>query len=130
MGARYSRNQGYTISKRSVGRAPVRTTQKKISFGPTTAKFFGLAVLAILMLVMVSNSTKGATNPYDENAIRQQISQVDQDIDSLKVQAQRDQAVANIQQSPVVSQMVPMDPQTDPQYVEKGNVAGVSTARP
>ena len=130
MGARYSRSAGYTISKRTVSRPPVRTTQKKLTFGPTTAKLFGMAVLAILALVMVANSNKSATDPYSQNALRQQISQVQQDNDSLKLQAQRYQAVASIQQTPVKAEMTPMDPQNEPQYVEKGTVAGVSTARP
>ncbi len=128
MGARYSRNTGYTISKRTVARAPMRTTQKRVTFGPTTAKFFGLAVLAILALVMLSN-TKSATSPYTDSALRNNISQVDQENTNLQLQAERYQAINAISQDPAKAQMVPMS-SSEPTYVDKGDVAGVSTARP
>jgi len=127
MGARYSRNAGYTISKRSVPRAPMRTTQKRVTFGPTTAKFFGLAVLAILALVMLSN-TRSATSPYDQDKIRNNISQVEQDNNNLQLQAQRYQAIDAISQDPAKASMVPLK-SSEPTYVDKGDVAGVSTTR-
>ena len=127
MGARYSRNTGYTISKRTVQRQPMRSAQKRITFGPTAAKFFGIAVLAILALVMLSNSSKSTTDPYNQDAIRQNISQVNQDISSLQLEAQRAQSINAITQDPAATQM---QPDGNPTYVSTGSVAGVSTTKP
>jgi uncharacterized membrane protein YoaK (UPF0700 family) len=127
MGARYSRNAGYTISKRSVSRPAVRATKQPLKFGPTTAKFFGLAILAILAFVMVSSSGKVAISPYSNSAVTAQISETQQNIDALKIQADRYQTLDAAKTASVAPSMVPADPNYS---LDKGTVAGVSTGKP
>ena len=127
MSARYSGQAGYTVRKRAAVRRPgVQKTQSKFKLGPTTAKFLGLAVLAILGAVMVSQSSGNATTSYKQSDIRDSISQADQDVDRLQLEAQRAQSLAAIQSSPVKDSMVQT---TQTEQVETGNVAGVSTER-
>jgi len=128
MGARYSRHSGYTISKRrSATRATVRTAPRTFGFGPNTARYFGLGVLAIIAIVVVTNSSTRATSAYQQNALNQQVGQVNGDIDALKLEAKRAQSLQNIQNTPAKADMQPVDNVT---YVEKGDVAGVSTSAP
>lgn len=128
MAARYSRHAGYTVSKRApIRRQTVRTVQRRVRFGPTTAKFFGLAVLAILAVIMLTQSSTNATTAYKQTEIRNQVGQADQDIEQLQLEAKRAQSLQAVQQTPVKDQMQPMG-QVD--YVEKGDVAGASTTEP
>ncbi len=83
-----------------------------------------MAVLAVLMLI---SSSKSSISLYGDNTTRQTISQVNQEIENLKVQEKRAQSLQQVEQSPVKEAMVPS---TDVQFVEKGDVAGASTAQP
>ena len=128
MSARYSGQAGYTVRKRTAPRRPgVQKTQSKFKLGPTTAKFLGLAVLAILGAVMVSQSSGNATTAYKQSDIRKDISQTNQDVDRLTLEAKRAQSLQAIENSPVKDGM---EQTTATQQVETGNVAGVSTAKP
>lgn len=128
MGARYSRQSGYTVTRRAPVRRPTqRTVGRRIKFGPTTAKFLGLAVVAILAIVMVTQSSSNATTAYKQNGIKQDISQANQDIEQLQLEARRAQSLQSIQNTPVKDQM---QENTKTDYVEKGEVAGASTAKP
>jgi TolA-binding protein len=128
MGARYSRHSGYTISKRrSATRATVRSAPVKFTFGPNTARYFGLGVLAVIAIVVVTQSSTRATSAYQQNDLRQQLGQTNTDIDSLKLEAKRAQSLQNIESASVAKDMQPVD---DVTYVEKGDVAGVSTTAP
>ena len=125
MSARYSRQAGFTIAKRSSGSRPaIRTVQRRVRFGPTTAKFMGLAVLAILAIVMLSQSGTSATSVYQQNQLRQKTSQVDQEMEALQLEAKRAQSLQSIQQTPVKDKMESVG---KVEFVEKGEVAGVST---
>ena len=75
---------------------------------------------------MVSQSSGNATTSYKQSDIRDSISQADQDVDRLQLEAQRAQSLAAIQSSPVKDSMVQT---TQTEQVETGNVAGVSTER-
>ena len=131
MSARYSRQSGYTIAQRTTRRPTVRTVQRKIKFGPTTAKYMGLAILGILALVMVTRSSNNATEAYNQNAIRTQTSTTSTEVDNLRLEAKREQAIQNIQNTPVKDQLQTAG-QVD--YVDKGDVsgqvAGASTTKP
>jgi hypothetical protein len=127
MGARYSRQSGYTVARRSPARPTVRGSQGRVSFGPTAAKVFGFAALAILAVVMLSQAGTNTTSAYQQNQVRQETSQADQDVQALQLEAQRAQSIQEIQNSPVKSQMQPVQ---SVGYVEQGDVAGVSTSRP
>jgi hypothetical protein len=128
MGARYSRTSGYTISRRSTPSRPtVRTVQRKVTLGPTAAKIMGIGVLAVLAVLMLSSSSKSNTSLYDQNQARKDISQVNQDIERLKLEAKRAASIEAIQQSPVKDSMVPTD---KVEFIEKGEVAGASTEQP
>jgi len=130
MSARYSRTNGYTIAKRTA-RPPVRTVQRRIKFGPTTAKFFGLTVLAILAAIMLSQASTNNLAAYQQNDLRKQASQVDADIERLRVDADRVRSIQSIQQAQVKKDMVPIG---NPDHIqagdEQGQVAGVSTQKP
>jgi len=126
MAARYSRHSGYTISKRTTRRSTVRTVPRKLGFGPNAARYFGIGILAIIALVMLTQSSTGATSAYTQNDLTKQISQVGGDVDSLKLEAKRAQSLQSAQTSAAAQTMVPVQGQ-DVQYVEKGDVAGVST---
>lgn len=125
MGARYSRHSGYTISKRH-GRATVRTVPRKVGFGPNAARYFGLGLLAVIALVMLTQSSTRATSAYTENDLAKQISQVNGDIDALRLEARRVQSLQNLQDSAAKKDMEPIK---DVTYVEKGEVAGARTER-
>lgn len=128
MATRYSSKTGYTVTKRTPARRQtVRTVQRRVRFGPTTAKFLGLAVLAVLAVVMVTQSSSNATTAYKQNDVQKEVSHVEQDIDRLKLEARRAQSLQSIQQTPIKDSM---QPSTDVGYVEKGNVAGVATEVP
>jgi cell division protein FtsL len=123
MGARYSRQTGYTITRKT-NRPTVRTVSRRVKLGPTTAKLFALAALAIIAIVMVSQSSNRATNTYTQNSLHQEEAQLDQDISRLRLEASKAQSLQAIQQTPVKDQMTPAG---TVQYLEKGNVAGAST---
>ncbi len=128
MGARYSRTSGYTISRRTAPtRSTVRTVQRKVTFGPTAAKILGVGVLALLAILMISSSTKNNTDLYAQNKTRQETSQVNQDIERLKLEAKRAQSLEQIQQTPVRAEMTPAE---DVDFIQKGEVAGAATAAP
>ena len=128
MGARYSKQAGYTVTRRApVRRKTVRTVQRGVKFGPTTAKYFGLAVLGILAIVMLTQSSTNATNAYKQNEIKKEISHIDQDVERLKLEAKRAESLQTIQQSALKDQMEPVK-QVEP--VEKGEIAGASTEKP
>lgn len=125
--ARYSRSKGYVIA-RSTQRPMVRTTQRRVKLGPTTAKYLGLAVLGVLAIIMLSQSSTNATSAYEQNKIRKESSQVSQDIERLRLEAKRAQSIQSIQDTQVKEQMQPMG--DDVEFVETGEVAGASTTEP
>ena len=129
MAARYSKQSGYTISKRSapVRRTTQRTVAGKVGFGPTTARYIGLAVLAIIALVMLTQQSTRATGAYRENDLRKSVSQVSGDVSALQLEAKRAQSLQSLSASSVAPGMQPVGNVT---YVEQGQVAGVSTAKP
>ncbi|HSI20244.1 MAG TPA: hypothetical protein VLA04_00845 [Verrucomicrobiae bacterium] len=128
MGARYSRTSGYTISRRTASTRPtVRTVQRKVALGPVAAKLVGLGVLAVLAILMLTSSGRSSTSLYDQNKMRQEISEINRDTEQLKLEAKRAQSLQEIQQTAVKQQMVPAD---DVEFIEKGDVAGASTAAP
>lgn len=128
MGARYSRTSGYTISRRTAPtRATVRTVQRKVKLGPAAAKVIGIGVLAVLAIFMLISSNKSTTNLYDNTGTQKDLSEVNRETENLKLQAKRAQSLEAAQQSPVKDQMVPAD---NVQFIEKGDVAGASTASP
>lgn len=127
MGARYSRTTGYTIARRAPARTTVRSVQRRITFGPTTAKYFGLAVLAILAVIMLSQAGTNNVTAYKATDLRQQASQVSKDNDALRLEATRLQAVGAIQNTAAKASMEPV---TNVEHIEKGDVAGVSTTAP
>lgn len=122
MGARYSRQTGYTLTRRAPVRPTIRTVQRRVRIGPTAAKFIGLAILAILVGFALTNNGSTATSAYQQNAMRKQVSQVQQDVDSLKLEAER---VRSIEQSPPAD----LQPVNQVDYVN-GIVAGASTTKP
>ncbi|MBU6389014.1 hypothetical protein KGQ71_00695 [Patescibacteria group bacterium] len=129
MSARYSHQAGYSIARRKSQRATMRTVRRRVRFGPTTAKFIGLAVLAILAIVMLTmQAGTNATGVYQQNSLNKNISQVDEDTTQLQLNATRAQALNAIQQTAVKDQMAPTGSVNG--YVENGTVAGVSTQKP
>jgi hypothetical protein len=125
MRARYSSQQGYVLSTKRAQRQTIRPTQRRIKFGPTAAKYLGLGVLAVLAVVMLSQSTGNNTAAYDQSNLRKDISEVNQNVESLKLEAKRATSVEEVQKAAVRAQMTPMPPGAD--FVEGGEVAGVST---
>ena len=77
---------------------------------------------------MLSQSSTCATSAYKQNVTRNKTSQVSQDIERLRLEAKRAQSIQSIQDTPVKDQMQPMG--DDVQFVEPGQVAGVSTTQP
>lgn len=127
MRTQYSRNSGYTVSRRSTRRSMIRPTARRISFGPTTAKIIGISVLAILGFVMLSRSTGNSTDAYKQLELRKEVGAAQRDLEALKIEAQRAQSLSEVQQSEVKDSMVPVKGVVP---VEKGEVAGAATAAP
>ena len=131
MSARYSRQSGYTIARRAT-KPTSRTVQRRVKFGPTTAKYIGLAVLGILALVMVTRVTTTSTDVYNQNKIRTETSKANAEVDTLRLEARREQAISRIKPSPDPGTLQTAD---KVEYVsvgdvERGTVAGVSTTKP
>lgn len=126
MKARYSRNSGYTITTRAPRRPSVRTVQRKVKFGPTTAKVIGFFILMILGIVTLTQATTNATSGYSQAALRKEISKKKQDIDQLELENQRAQSLQAIEQSKAKDGLEPVK---DVEFVEEGQVAGVSTTK-
>lgn len=136
MGARYSRQTGYTVAKRSTParRTTTRTVQRQVKFGPTTARYIGLALLGVLALVGVSRKTGVSTTTYQDSQVRSQISNEQADLNNLNIEAQRQRTLKALQDSQVAAkeglQPVTAVDQVPVGDVEKGQVAGVSTTKP
>jgi cell division protein FtsL len=130
MGARYSRNAGYTVSRRRQTpiRPTVRTVRRTITLGPTAAKIAGVAVLAVLAIVMMSSSSRSNTSLYEQNKLRKDMSQVSQDIEQLKLEAKRAQSLQEIQKTAIKEEMVPLDDEVP--FIPLGEVAGAATSAP
>lgn len=125
MRARYSRNTGYVITnRRAAARPTIRTAQKKLALGPTTAKFLGLAVLAVLAVVMLTRSSASSTDAYQQFELKKAIGGVEREIEQMRLEAQRAQSIQEIQNSVLKEAMQPMD---QVEYIEEGEVAGAST---
>jgi hypothetical protein len=127
MRARYSRQQGYSVSRPTRRATTIRPTQQKMTLGPTTAKYLGLTALAVLAMVMLSQANGSSTAGYTQAELRKEIGQVNQDIERLKLEAKRAQSVQEIEKS-VVRKDLAQPKQVE--YIEKGEVAGVSTTAP
>ena len=125
--ARYSKQRGYEIARQRSVRSTVRTSQRRFKFGPTAAKYLGLAVLAVLAVVMLTQSSKNSTNAYTQNSLRKDVGQASQDIERLQLEARRAQSIQDIQNTTVKNELQPMG---QPDYVQKGEVAGVATTAP
>lgn len=125
MTARYTRNSGYTVQRRSARpRKVTRTVERKLSLGPNAAKVIGFSLLALLAFVMVSTSGSSNSALYEQAALRQDISEVEQEIEQLKVDTDRARSLQAVNQSAVKAELVPIG--TDVQYLG-GEVAGVRT---
>lgn len=125
MTARYTRNSGYTVQRRSSKpRKVVRTVERKLTLGPNAAKVIGFSLLALLAFVMVSTSGSSNSALYEQAALRQDISEVEQEIEQLKVDTDRARSLQAVNQSAVKAELVPIG--TDVQYLD-GEVAGVRT---
>ena len=125
MSARYSKQTGYTVARRSAStRRSTRTVQRRVKFGPTAAKYFGLAILAVLALITLTSSSSSSTTAYEQTDLRQQSSQVEKDIEQLKLEAKRAQSLQAVQNSSVKEGMEPVK---DAGFVESGEVAGATT---
>ena len=128
MSARYSSGSGYTVKRRTpVKRPTVQKTPSAFKLGPNTAKFLGLALLAILAAVMITQSSGSATTAYQQSDVRSSISETDQQVQDMQLQADRDQSLQNAENTPVKSQM---QQTTQVNQVQTGDVAGASTQRP
>ena len=128
MGARYSRHAGYTVARRNTTqRTPTRTVSRRFKLGPNTARYIGLAVLAIIGLVVVTQSNNGVTRQYSDQKVTQSLAQENASIEALKLEAQRAQSLSAITQSAQKDSMVPIG--SDVTHVS-GDVAGATTATP
>ena len=120
MGARYSRHTGYTVPKRTTARPTVRTVQRRIKFGPTTAKFIGLIVLAVLAALAVAATGNATTSSYTNTQITSQTAQVNADNQALTLEVDREKSIQTVAaHDPNKQTMVPVD--------QVGFVAGAST---
>lgn len=127
MRARYSKQQGYVIASRRSNRPTIRTVQRKISFGPTTAKYFGLAVLAVLAVIMLTRSTASSTGAYEQFQLKKEIGTVESEIEQMRAEANRAKSIEEIQNTALKDQMQQMQAAD---HIEEGEVAGASTSTP
>lgn len=128
--ARYSRTQGYVVTrKQRATRATIRTTARRFSIGPTAAKFAGIAVLGVLG-VMLANFNVGAQGDvYHESQVRRDISDAEARIERLRYDAERARSITELQQTARKDALVP-NGAAEQLTPEAGQVAGVSTSQP
>lgn len=125
MRARYSKTRGYVVaSRRSVARQTVRTNTTKVKFGPMAARYFGMLILVVLAVVMLTRSSSSSTEAYSQNQLRKEVGKVNQEIEQLRLEAQRAQTIQEIQNTSVKEGMQPVK---DAEFVEVGEVAGATT---
>lgn len=127
MRTRYSRTTGYVVAnRRAASRPTIRTVQKKMSLGPTTAKFLGVAVLAVLAVIMLTRSSASSTDAYTQFELKKAIGAEERQLEEMRLEAQRAQSIQEIQKSAVKDELVPMG---QAGFIEKGEVAGASTSK-
>jgi hypothetical protein len=125
MGARYSKTRGYSVpSRRPIARQTVRTNTTKVKFGPMAARYFGMAILVVLAVVMLTRSSSSSTEAYTQNQLRKEVGKAAQEIEQLKLEAKRAQTIQEIQNTNVKDGMQPVK---DAEFVETGEVAGATT---
>jgi hypothetical protein len=143
MSARYSRQTGYTVAKRTAPRRATRTVQRQVKLGPTTARYIGLGILGVIALAGLSRTTGTAVNGYQDSDLNAQISSTQAEVDALTLDAQRAQALGKITQDNAAKNLQPAPANVDqvavgnvpvasptPASSEQGKVAGVSTDVP
>ncbi|CAN5166060.1 hypothetical protein BH11PAT4_BH11PAT4_7940 [soil metagenome] len=125
MRARYSRTRGYVVSsRRPVARQTIRTNTQNVKFGPMAARYFGMLILVVLAVVMLTRSSSSSTEAYAQKELRKEVGKASQEIEQLKLEAKRAQTIQEIQNTASKEGMQPIK---DAEFVEKGQVAGVST---
>ena len=137
MSARYSHKTGYTIARRQpVRRATVRTVERRVKFGPTTAKYIGLAILGIIAISLTASKVGvSTTQVYNNTQLSTQVNQEQQKLESLQEQASRLQSLAAVQSNPDLTKQYsspgPIDQiSSTPGPTPTGQVAGVATVVP
>jgi hypothetical protein len=133
MAASYSKSRGYTVPKRKsserIGRGTIRPAAQRFTLGPTTARIIAIVAIAILGGIMLSRSSGSSTTAYEKNQLQREIGSTEQEIQQLKVEAQRAQALQGIEGGSVRAELVqPGSVQTI--TGETGSVAGASTVAP
>jgi hypothetical protein len=129
MRARYSHQKGYVIASRRTNRPTVRTVKRSLKFGPTTAKYFGLAILAVLAVIMLTRSSENSASAYTKLQLNKDIGTTEREVREAQLAAQRVKSLEETQKDTALTgQMQPM--QNADYSLEKGEVAGASTQAP
>jgi type II secretory pathway pseudopilin PulG len=88
------------------------------------ARYFGMAILVVLAVVMLTRSSSSSTEAYTQNQLRKEVGKAAQEIEQLKLEAKRAQTIQEIQNTNVKDGMQPVK---DAEFVETGEVAGATT---
>lgn len=69
---------------------------RSLSIGPVSVKILTIASLASLLLLYLAQTTQGATKSYEVQAMEEDRQELVEDVERLKLEAQRLQALSKI----------------------------------
>lgn len=74
------------------------TIKREITFGPLSLRFITVIIIAVLCILYLAQSTRGATKNYALQELQQKQAEVQKENDRLKIEATRLQALSAIDQ--------------------------------
>lgn len=105
-----------------------RTIRRRFKIGPAIGRVLAGAVLAVLALMTLTQSSGREKAIYQATALREEQGSVQQEINDLKLLEARAKTLERISQSEVKKEMVPVG--DDVEYLDdNATVAGTSTTR-
>lgn len=99
-----------TIRQRGARR---RTIQRQVTFGPMTLRVVTVVILGFLCFGALANSTASATKNYEVTELTQKSEELQEEVERLKVQAARHNAL-----NAVMAEQVNPTPSPTPQLEE------------
>lgn len=109
-----------------------RTIHRQVSFGPITLRIASVVFLAAAALIFLAQSTGSATKSYKEQQLKDQIATQQQEVDHMKTETARLQALNTIMKSteasPTPSPSAALEKPQSINYIQADNQPSVSQA--
>ena len=92
-------NIQFTNNPRSEEGVRKYNVNRSIAIGPVSLKILTIASLASLLLLYLAQTTQGATKSYEVQSMEQDRQELVEDVERLKLESQRLQALSKIEAS-------------------------------